>query len=396
MNGIPPPKEPSTPSTSFSHLPILDLSHAFNPDLRPALLSQLHSALFHIGFLYLVNHGVPTSTINALTSKLPALFALPPEVKASLSKINNPHFLGYSGFAEETTLGHKDLREQFDFATELPVVWREDGKTEGNGRKGSVNGQGERDFSNLYWRLRGPNQWPPEDLIPGFQKAYIDYNNALSTLSYSFVHLVEEAFNIPIGTFDTFFQSLSPDSSPATFLEPQHRTKLIKYPPTSSLSSQGVGAHKDSSGWLTFLYQVGKEEGLEVVNSDGEWIPAPPVENSFVVNFGHAFEAATEGAVRATVHRVKAPTSTSQPRYSIPFFQGLPLDLTLSQVRSYMPESVRSLRRGREGKGRGGVASFLDARWDGLGESQLRKWIRSHEDVGRKWYGDEVVEFYLR
>ena len=151
-----------------------------------------------------------------------------------------------------------------------------------------------------------------------------------------------------------------------------------------------------------------------MVNSDGEWIPAPPLENSFVVNFGHAFEAATEGAVRATVHRVKvglqykhygrladecrlkAPTSTSQPRYSIPFFQGLPLDLTLSQVRSYMPESVRSLRRGRGEKGRGGVASFLDARWDGLGESQLRKWIRSHEDVGRKWYGDEVVDFYLR
>ena len=97
--------------------------------------------------------------------------------------------------------------------------------------------------------------------------------------------------------------------------------------------------------------------------------------------------------------RLQAPTSTSQPRYSIPFFQGLPLDLTLSQVRSYIPESVRNLRREQEANGdRGGdgVASFLDPRWDSLGESQLRKWIRSHEDVGRKWYGDEVVEFYLR
>ena len=155
------------------------------------------------------------------------------------------------------------------------------------------------------------------------------------------------------------------------------------------------------------------------MNSRGEWIPAPPVENSFVVNFGNAFEAATEGAVRATVHRVKvntncsystsqiflnnpfyqAPTSTAQPRYSIPFFQGLPLDLTFSQIRSYLPGSVRNLRREEEENENGnayGVSSFLDNRWDSLGESQLRKWIRSHEDVGRRWYGDEVVEFYLR
>lgn len=173
MNGHPSPKDPPSLSTSFSHLPILDLSHASDPKLRPALLSQLHSALFNIGFLYIINHGVPTSTIYALTSKLPALFDLPPEVKAGLSKLNSPHFLGYSGFAEETTSGEKDLREQLDFATELPVVWREDGKTGRQGEKENTMVPGEgRDLSTLYWRLRGPNQWPPEDLIPGFQEAY--------------------------------------------------------------------------------------------------------------------------------------------------------------------------------------------------------------------------------
>lgn len=82
----------------------------------------------------------------------------------------------------------------------------------------------------------------------------------------------------------------------------------------------------------------------------------------------------------------------SQPRYSIPFFQGLPLDMTVSKIRTYIPEEVRTLREVH--KENDGVASFLDARWDDLGESQLRKWIRSHEDVGRKWYGDAVVEYY--
>ena len=92
------------------------------------------------------------------------------------------------------------------------------------------------------------------------------------------------------------------------------------------------------------------------------------------MNFGNAVEAATEGSVRATVH--KALTPTDRERYSIPFFMGLPLDLTVSEVRGFMPEDVRALRRKREGEEavrKTAVSGFLDPRWDSLGESQLRK-----------------------
>jgi isopenicillin N synthase-like dioxygenase len=100
------------------------------------------------------------------------------------------------------------------------------------------------------------------------------------------------------------------------YIPPQHRIKLVKYPPSrDSCRGQGVGAHKDSSGWLTFLYQVGEEEGLEVVNASGEWIPAPPIEGTFVVNFGNAFEAATDGAVKATIHRVKVINQTDSSQF---------------------------------------------------------------------------------
>ncbi|OJD31984.1 2og-fe oxygenase [Diplodia corticola] len=446
---------PSVPS----FLPILDLSLADDPAKRPALLAQLHDALFNIGFLYIKNHGIEEHVITELTDKLPALFDLPDHIKSSLSKLHSPHFLGYSGFAEETTLGKKDLREQFDYATELPVVYHErKSVTTTNGTYAPDQPDDSRDFSQLYWRLRGPNQWPPEELLPGFRKALTAYHDAVQELSYRFVHLVEEAFDIPIGTFDHFFQA--PDaravgsstttttttntsaSAKPPYLPPQHRIKLLKYPPSpaseDSAGGQGVGPHKDSSGWLTFLLQVGDRQtgaGLEVLGADGQtWIPATPVPGTFVVNFGNAFEAATEGAVRATVHRVvmapapapaSSPSSPSSPppppRYSVPFFQGLPLDMTASRIRSYIPESVRRLRgaaRGGDGaygsggggvgaaavassgadggaSGTGAVSAFLDPRWDALGESQLRKWIRSHEDVGRKWYGDEVADYYL-
>lgn len=231
-----------------------------------------------------------------------------------------------------------------------------------------------------------------------------DYHDQVEALSYRFVHLIEEAFGIPVGTFDHFFgrdEASSPEglgSAAATvhsYLPPQHRIKLLRYPPSppgTQSGSQGVGAHKDSSGWLTFLYQVGNEEGLEVLSSSGEWVRARPIPNSFVVNFGNAFEAATEGAVKATVHRVIAPGPDSNARYSIPFFMGLPLDLTVSKILEHMPEHVRKLRstanHGEE------VSGFLDSRWDSLGESQLRKWIRSHKEVGERWYGKEAVDYY--
>lgn len=399
-------------------IPVLDLALAEDPESRPELLKQLHAALFDVGFLYIVNHGVPATTVNRLTDLLPELFALPPEEKASLSKLNTPHLLGYSGFAEETTLGKRDLREQFDFATELPTVWREpedgakdvaslqhagptDDSDVSNGHPSSS-----RDFSNLYWRLRGPNQWPKEESLPGFREALTEYHNQVEALSYRFVHLIEEAFGIPIGTFDHFFGPQAPSSTQEdqlteplspSYLSPQHRIKLLRYPPAPSdaeQGSQGVGPHKDSSGWLTFLHQVGQEEGLEVLSSisSNTWLRARPIPNSFVVNFGNAFEAATEGAVKATVHRVIAPGPQSNVRYSIPFFMGLPLDMTVSEIRKQIPEHVRQLRKDVEGDQV--VSEFLDPRWDSLGESQLRKWIRSHREVGGKWYGREVVDYY--
>jgi isopenicillin N synthase-like dioxygenase len=170
--------------------------------------------------------------------------------------------------------------------------------------------------------------------------------------------------------------------------------KLVKYPIAVNDEKQGVGAHKDSSGWLTFLYQVGSEPGLEVLDKNGTWIAATPIAGSFVVNFGHAFEAATEGAVRATIHRVQAPVE--RVRYSIPFFMGLPLDLNASEIKTFIPEAVRSMRRREnpQSEVEADISNFLDPRWDSLGESLLRKWIRSHQDVGLKWYGPEAMKYY--
>lgn len=155
-------------ANTVTGLPVLDLAKANDPNQKQALLGQLRDALFNIGFLYIENHGVAPQAISNLVSLLPTLFDQPEHAKASLSKIHSPHFLGYSGYAEETTLGNKDLREQFDFATELPVIYNP-AATASASRTGAF-----RDYSRPYWQLRGPNQWPSEDLVPGFRKAFTE------------------------------------------------------------------------------------------------------------------------------------------------------------------------------------------------------------------------------
>ena len=142
-------------------IPVLDLKLSEDPNQRNLLLDQLRDALFSIGFLYIKNHDVPEGIIRDLVRQAPELFSLSDLSKSKLSKINSPHFLGYSGLAQETTQGKRDLREQFDFATELPVIYKESDSKD----------TFKRDFSSPYWRLRGPNLWPDEDELPGFRKA---------------------------------------------------------------------------------------------------------------------------------------------------------------------------------------------------------------------------------
>lgn len=98
--------------------------------------------------------------------------------------------------------------------------------------------------------------------------------------------------------------------------------RLLHYPcaergeasgePTQELSCT---PHTDS-GLLTLLHQdsIG---GLEVLNADGDWIPAPYVPGSIVVNVGDLMAQMSGGRFVATYHRVR---SAGAERFSVPFF----------------------------------------------------------------------------
>ena len=353
-------------STSFSEIPIFDLGRSEDPQTRAQSLLQIRQILVQVGFLYIKNHGVPAPTIERLVNALPHIFALPEAAKDEVALLNSPHFLGYSKFGSEQTARRADQREQYEFANELPVSFRPD---EGD---------------PLFLRLHGPNQWPsayPE--LRGIVESYI---KELTGLAERFLSLVAEAFGLPAETF-------------LHFLSEQHRLKLVHYRSCAEIEidgkSQGVGPHKDSSGWMTFLLQASPPsvKGLQALNKVGEWVDVPPIPGTFVVNMGQAFEVVTNGVCKATTHRVLM--SGSEDRYSVPFFQGVSKMLTKAEMAALWQHFQNVDENSHESEeGMQIDSAFLRGKYDTWGESQLRTKIRSHQDVGRKHYA-EVFDKYV-
>ncbi|GAB1216562.1 hypothetical protein ATERTT37_005778 [Aspergillus terreus] len=348
---------------SFTAIPVLDYSKSTSATTKPEFLADLRHAIVNVGFFYLIHHPVDPAVVQNLVDKTRELFDLPLEKKLEIEMINSKHFLGYSRLGAETTARKADYREQFDFATELPAPGPDE---------------------PLYRNICGPNQWPDERAIPGFRHTLETYLGAVAPLADEFQILIAEALSLHPEALQQFFDVPS-----------RHKMKLIKYPPppaSSTAQTQGVGPHKDSE-FLTFLLQATPHPGLEVQNKSGEWIPAPPMDGSLVVNIGRALEALTGGVCTATTHRVSlaphnfvdAQGSSLGPRFSIPVFQGISLDLSAENISLDIPPHIRNLVR--DEKVRSDAEATFNRMFRGrIGEGTLIHRVTSHQDVGRRWY----------
>ena len=135
------------------------------------------------------------------------------------------------------------------------------------------------------------------------------YYAAADALSRRLMRLIALSLELDEFHFDRFFEC------------PSATLRLIKYPPHPghARSNQlGAGAHTDW-GAVTVLAQdeIG---GLKVENIAGEWIAAPPVPGTFVVNLGDMIQRWTNGIYRSNLHRVLNNHAAGRSRYSVPFF----------------------------------------------------------------------------
>lgn len=133
---------------------------------------------------------------------------------------------------------------------------------------------------------------------------------------------------------------------------------------------------------------------LELTCSFSRWIDCPPIPGTLVVAIGQGLEALTGGVCASTTHRVLSPEAGKGARFSIPFFQGVSYDAQFESMD--VPDRVRALRKEileqQDGRRDDVEFTFVKGRWKHLGEATLMNRIKSHPDVGERWYPDLLAE----
>ncbi len=271
----------------MNSLPIIDIAPLYSDDASawPAVAEAIDRACRDRGFFYIVGHPIGGARIDALLSAAKTFFARPAEEKLRIDITQTAHHRGYGAIATEQLDPNQpsDLKETFDMGFHMPADHPEvlAGKP-----------------------LRGPNRHPD---LPGWAALLEQHYEDMQDLARTLLRAMAMALDIDRDFFD------------ARFHEPISVLRMIHYPPrhtATSADQQGAGAHTDY-GCITLLYQD-DAGGLQVRARDGEWIDAPPIAGSFVVNIGDMMARWSNDRYTSTPHRVTSPLGVD--RYSMPFF----------------------------------------------------------------------------
>jgi isopenicillin N synthase-like dioxygenase len=273
-------------------------------------------------------------------------FALPEAERRALAIARSPHFRGYTVLGDERTKDISDWREQLDVGAEEPAETLRPGDPP-------------------WRRLRGPNQWPAR--LPAMQPTVLAWMRAMDRVGLATLRALALGLGLPMEHFDSV---VLPRGDP--------HLKIIRYPaqPRGTDTGQGVGMHHDS-GLVSFVLQddVG---GLQV-ELDGTLVDATPKRGTYVMNLGEMLQAATNGYLRATKHRVQSPPPNRE-RLSIAYFFHPRLDAVFAPI-DLPPELAAAARGGQN-------VDPNDPIFATFGDNYLKIRLRSHRDVALAHYAD--------
>jgi isopenicillin N synthase-like dioxygenase len=300
-----------TPAKAPDSIPLIDLAPYFSGDTeaKKAVAWEVHKAARETGFFYIKNHGIPVERMKEHLELARSFFNLPAEEKDKVHIRNSSCTRGFEPIAAQTLDegSSPDLKEGFLIGNDLdenhPYV-----------KQGVPN--------------TGRNQWPEKP--EGFKDSFSEYIDLTRDLGRTLSQLIA----LSMGLDESYFDD--------GLIEPSMVGRLLHYPSQDqgiTANQIGAGAHTDW-GLLTILLQddIG---GLEVQNSEDDWIKAPPIEGAFVVNLGEMMRVLTNGLYRSNMHRV-VNNESGRSRYSCPTFFDPDYFYKIKCVPTYMPESGKT------------------------------------------------------
>ncbi|CAN5531783.1 2-oxoglutarate and iron-dependent oxygenase domain-containing protein [soil metagenome] len=272
-------------------LPVIDLALLRSSDIaqRRLAAAELRAACEDRGFFYVRNHGVEAALIDALYEQSRSFFDQHDDTKRSIDKALSPCNRGYEPLRNQTLEAGAppDVKEGYYMSVDLPA-------SDPRAVAGKFN--------------HGPNQWPAGR--PEFKRVTSTYYERMSDLGALLMSGLALSLELPEEHFAGLLTNV------------MSNLRLLHYPPQPPRAlpgEKGCGEHTDF-GSITLLSQdsVG---GLQVWDAaTGEWIDAPPVPGTYIVNIGDLMARWTNDRYHSTLHRVV--NTSGRERYSVAFFLG--------------------------------------------------------------------------
>ena len=269
-------------------IPVIDFEPFISGDAvgQQAVSRQIFQACHEIGFMYLKNPGIPPSLIEQVFEQTKQFFNLPLEIKNQVAWANAFSNRGYVGVERERLDQDKpgDLKEAFNVGQQI--------NSENSGQQSSLI----------------LNKWPVEQ--DTFRETVLEFYQTCAEAAEKVCYAFALALELP----ESFFA--------ARHNQQNYTLRLLHYPPieqTPKPEQVRAGEHSDY-GSFTILFQD-DGGGLEVCTSSGEWIAAPCIPGTVVINTGDLMQRWTNHVFCSTKHRVRIHTDNiKRSRYSLAFF----------------------------------------------------------------------------
>ncbi|KAI1648156.1 Clavaminate synthase-like protein [Daldinia loculata] len=294
-----PPRDCTT-----DEIPIIDLALMFSEKLsdRKSVADNIRSAATNNGFFYIKNHGIPEEVIAQCKKQVINFMRQPLEKKMLVdSRIHSKYYNGYLGNrkAQISRTESVDVRESFSFryspeldpdhpmnVSELPDEVRS-------------------------WIRAEDFVWEGTKHLPNFKEDSLAYWRSCLTLARRLVRVFALSLDLEEDYWDDKVTHPGADGV------------FNYYPPRTVEEVEnkfvGLGSHTDLQ-LFTLLWQDGVG-GLQVLSKEGQWLRAPPIEGTLVVNIGDFMMRLCNDIYKSTVHRVT--NESNGERVSLPFFFGL-------------------------------------------------------------------------
>lgn len=282
-------------------IPLVDLSKFVNGSAadRTAFVQELGDAFHNIGFVGVINHGIPKKLIDDFYAASKRFFALPVDVKKKYEVPGMAGQRGYTAFGKEHAKQSQvaDLKEFFQIGQEVP---------EGHPAKAKY----------------------PDNVEVAEEPAFADLGLQLYRAFESTGAQLLKAIAIHLDLGEGYFE---PKITAGNSI-----LRSIHYPPITHEPASAIRAEQHEDINLITLLVGASAGGLELLNKEEKWMAIVPEEDEIVINVGDMLQRLTNNYLKSTTHRVVNPPRAEWhlPRLSIPFFLHPVSDMDLSCLKS--------------------------------------------------------------